>query len=853
MPNVKISELPAATTVGASDVLPIDQGSVTRKVRVDQLPGGGGGGGTPSDATPQPLGTASAGVSSLYSRGDHVHQKPTPADIGAAPTSHTHDAAAIVSGVLDNNRVNFAAPAAIGSTTPNTGAFSTISATGTATLPHIHGSIAGNFYIHVRNGSGSTMTRGTAVYIVGNVGNTDRVIVAPADRTNSSKMPVVGLLTQDLANNADGDAVIFGELSSADTSGYLLNQELFVGQSGALTSSKPTSGLIQSVGIVARVQQSNGIIVVNVQAQNPPIALPSSSNPQALGTAAAGTALGYSREDHVHPLPSAASIGLGNVDNTSDLNKPISTATQLALDSKVDDTQVGAANGVASLDSGGKLTTSQIPSIAITEYLGNVASESAMLALTGQQGDWCIRTDSGTTWVITGSTPSQLSSWTQLAYPAAPVTSVNGETGVVVIDKADIGLGNVANAAQVTSVAGTAPIVSSGGTTPSISINNATTSASGAMSAADKLKLDGIAAGAEVNVNADWNATTGDAEILNKPAIPQPSNVLAQPLSNNAFAGVSADFSRSDHIHPWPNAIQVGAIPQLPTYSNGTFASSGQTITIVAARYQFFTGAMSFSNGSATIALPSLNNAEGDLLNVQCAIGANCTLTITGSAVGPIVDSNTDPVSGTAFVTYEFIYRGGGWTRVNVINHTHVIATASTPGFMSIADKFRLDSIFPTVKNPTIFVRRFANFENSGFTGDTSNLNTLTNAQLNARGYFLLADEYFEWDPIQWAFPSNNFFITLYIQCGGIFNDGLRLHARRRSISTGGHVGFTGTMSNLHIQSGSSNNLVSCGGSGNANAWSGSAARERIEIWLAAYNGGNGGFLNDFIFKITNG
>lgn len=32
-----------------------------------------------------------------------------------------------------------------------------------------------------------------------------------------------------------------------------------------------------------------------------------------------------------------------------------------------------------------------------------------------------------------------------------------------------------------------------------------------------KNKLDGIAAGAEVNVNADWNASSGDAQILNKP------------------------------------------------------------------------------------------------------------------------------------------------------------------------------------------------------------------------------------------------------------------------------------------------------------------------------------------------
>ena len=37
---------------------------------------------------------------------------------------------------------------------------------------------------------------------------------------------------------------------------------------------------------------------------------------------------------------------------------------------------------------------------------------------------------------------------------------------------------------------------------------------------AEKNKLEGIQAGAEVNVNADWNSTSGDAQILNKPTIP---------------------------------------------------------------------------------------------------------------------------------------------------------------------------------------------------------------------------------------------------------------------------------------------------------------------------------------------
>ena len=52
-------------------------------------------------------------------------------------------------------------------------------------------------------------------------------------------------------------------------------------------------------------------------------------------------------------------------------------------------------------------------------------------------------------------------------------------------------------------------------TLPSASVTEA-----GLLTAADKFKLNGIATGAEVNVNADWNAVSGDALILNKPNIP---------------------------------------------------------------------------------------------------------------------------------------------------------------------------------------------------------------------------------------------------------------------------------------------------------------------------------------------
>jgi hypothetical protein len=99
--------------------------------------------------------------------------------------------------------------------------------------------------------------------------------------------------------------------------------------------------------------------------------------------------------------------------------------------------QKGANSGVASLDANGKLQQSQLPAISITEYLGEVADQTAMLSLSGQKGDWCIRTDTGTVFVIVGDDPSVIAGWQEIEYPASPVTSVNGETGAVTVARPD--------------------------------------------------------------------------------------------------------------------------------------------------------------------------------------------------------------------------------------------------------------------------------------------------------------------------------------------------------------------------------------------------------------------------------
>jgi hypothetical protein len=186
-----------------------------------------------------------------------------------------------------------------------------------------------------------------------------------------------------------------------------------------------------------------------------------------------GTAAGRALLTAANEAAQRTALSIGNVNNTADADKPISTATQTALNAKAD-------------LSGGKLAASQIPDLSVVTYLGSVANQSAMLALTGQRGDWCIRSDLSTTWIITGADPTLLAGWTQLSYPTAPVSSVAGRTGAVTLSTSDVsGLAALATVTPGTGIATAlsvnvgsagAPVLLDGsaGTPSSLTLTNAT-------------------------------------------------------------------------------------------------------------------------------------------------------------------------------------------------------------------------------------------------------------------------------------------------------------------------------------------------------------------------------------------
>lgn len=109
---------------------------------------------------------------------------------------------------------------------------------------------------------------------------------------------------------------------------------------------------------------------------------------------------------------------------------------------------------------GGKIPTAQIPAQATNER-HVVANTPARLALTSAQvqpGDLAIQVGNPGrgTYILNESDPSTEGSWILLPNPDAPVSSVNGFTGIVVLGKADVGLGDVDNTSDVNKPVSTA-------------------------------------------------------------------------------------------------------------------------------------------------------------------------------------------------------------------------------------------------------------------------------------------------------------------------------------------------------------------------------------------------------------
>ena len=250
---------------------------------------------------------------------------------------------------------------------------------------------------------------------------------------------------------------------------------------------------------------------------------------------------------------------------------------------------------------------------------------------------------------------------------------------------------SAAAAGTVTSVSGSAPITSTGGTSPTIGITDATTVNRGAMSAADKVKLDGIDTGATANQS--------DAHLLDR----------ANHTGSQAISTITGLQSALDDKIDANTAI-TGATHTKITYDSkglvtagtGLAASDIPNLDVAKITTGFFsverggTGRSSVSAGSFLVGAGTDALVERTAAQVLSDIGAApvshshaisdiTDLQTTLDNLGDDIDDKVETIDGTLPIT------------VNRVGDTATIginaATTSAAGSMSSSDKAKLDGI----------------------------------------------------------------------------------------------------------------------------------------------------------------
>lgn len=166
-----------------------------------------------------------------------------------------------------------------------------------------------------------------------------------------------------------------------------------------------------------------------------------------------------------------------------------------------------------------------------------------------------------------------------------------------------------------------------------------TTALAGLMLPSDKTKLNGIAAGAEVNVNADWNATEGDAFILNKPTIVNKEYVDTQlatksDLPDYTVFDILTDIINSDIFSISQenyNALLSKFIKNQYMY---TFPIRDNDLSVVSL------AGSADSDGTITLIMQQ-ETGIGSITSMQVGIKSDLTLSSLGGAVAFDSTSNT--------------------------------------------------------------------------------------------------------------------------------------------------------------------------------------------------------------------
>ena len=462
---------------------------------------------------------------------------------------------------------------------------------------------------------------------------------------------------------ANGGAGIKGQLSV-----YLGN-----GAPGSVTPSQVT--LVAHDGVTPgghKMQRADGTVAYSRLTSVPPlVAGLATVSGSGILTAASGTlgllsatATGNALLTAADPAAARSTLGLG-------------AAALLATN---------APGGTGVLDASGKWPISMIPALALNQPFA-VADQAARLALSSAAvGSIAIQADNNTNYVLSALPASTNSNWLPLAAAGGAVSSVFGKTGAVTGAALDTLAGPLVSTDLLVvrdvsaNADGTVPVsqllslvpagVSLSSTTPSplgtAAVGSGTTAArsnhvhahgdqlggtlhalattteAGFQSAADKVKLNGIADGATHTPLA---------------------SAAPENIGTTAAVGVGTSAARADHVHALTN---IGGVSE--TIGARQTVSSTYTLPLgSSAALPAFNNYHVQLAGNATITLPSLvptvNTVVGFTLWVdQDATGGRVPSIVAPAGYTLLWDGGSfpAPASAASSVTfYTFIIRAG--------------------------------------------------------------------------------------------------------------------------------------------------------------------------------------------------
>lgn len=334
----------------------------------------------------------------------------------------------------------------------------------------------------------SAITNGQCVMATGTVGNSGVITAAPATGlTPETGIYVIGVATEDIANNGFGYVTNFGLVRGINTTGgaesWIDGQILYYNPAvtGGLTKTVPTAPNPKVVVAMVVNAASNGSLFVRLSWGS---VLGGTDGNVEFGTLSNNDFIVYngtsSRWENKTPTNVKTALGLAAVATSgayADLSGTPSLATVATTGAYNDLTgkptlgtaaskDAGSANGVAELDGSGTVPTSQLPAAVLgaVKYQGswNASANSPTLASgAGTQGYYYVVGTAGST-NLDGITDWKVGDWAiyngtawQKIDNTDAVTSVAGKTGAVTLVASDVsGLATVATSGAYTDLSG---------------------------------------------------------------------------------------------------------------------------------------------------------------------------------------------------------------------------------------------------------------------------------------------------------------------------------------------------------------------------------------------------------------